>query len=91
MEFKPLGDKILVKPDPIKEKTSGGILLSDDAREKANRGTIIAIGNETKNKFETRPGQRVIFGMYSGTEIISEDDDELYLIMREDELFSLII
>lgn len=90
MNFKPLGDKILVKPDQMKEKTSGGILLAEQAKEKSNRGTVIRIGNELTNKFETKPGDRVVFGIYSGTEVL-DDDEQVYLVMREDELFSLII
>jgi len=90
MNLKPIGDKILVKPDAVEEKTIGGIILTDETKVKPNKGTIIKIGNQTENKFETKPGDRVLYGGYSGTEVHDEEGN-LFLIMREDELFTLLI
>jgi len=89
MSEKPVGDRLLVKPDPKEEKTSGGIVLSENAQENSLVGTVLAIGNEKECKFYIRPGMRVRFGSYSGTEI-QEKDEPVLLIMRQEDIYTII-
>lgn len=89
MNQRPVGDRIIVKPDAKKETTKGGIFIAETAKEKVLTGTVVAIGNETKNTFEVKVGNRVRYGQYSGTEI-QEDGEETLLLMREDEIFTII-
>jgi len=85
----PVGDRIIVKPDVPEEVTKGGIVLADTAKEKSLIGTVISIGDEKRNKFQIQPGMRVRFGVYSGTEI-QEKDEETLLIMREEDIYTII-
>lgn len=89
MNEKPVGDRLLVKPDPVEEVTKGKIILSENAQEKSLIGTVISIGNEKEHKFYIRPGMRVRFGVYSGTEI-QEEDEEVLLIMRQEDIYTII-
>lgn len=89
MKQRPVGDRIIVKPDVPEEVTKGGIVLAETAKEKSLVGTVISIGNQTENVFQVRPGMRVRFGMYSGTEI-QEKDEEPLLIMREEDIYTII-
>jgi chaperonin GroES len=94
MKIQPLGDRIVVKPLEAEEKTKGGILLPDTAKEKPQEGKIIAIG---KGKYqdgklvtlEVKVGDRVLYGKYSGTEISTKEGEE-YLIMREEDVFAVV-
>lgn len=85
----PVGDRILVKPDVPEEKSSGGIIYTEEHKPKSLVGIVIAIGDETKHEFQVRPGQRVRFGVYSGTYIQEQDEDEL-LIMRQEDIYTII-
>ena len=94
MNFKPLGDRILVKPLDAKEQTKGGIILPDAAREKPQEGKVVAVGpgkvtDEGKTvAVSVKVGDKVLYGKYSSTEIKIEGDD--YLIIREDDVLGII-
>ncbi|MBT3353915.1 MAG: co-chaperone GroES [Candidatus Scalindua sp.] len=94
MKTKPLGEKILVKRFDAVEKTAGGIVLPDAAKEKPKEGKIIALGDGklldsgTRAKFQVKKGDRVVFTSYAGTEI--DIDGEEYLLMAEDDILAII-
>ena len=94
MNLKPLGDRVIVKPMEAEEKTKGGIILPDTAKEKPIEGTIVAAGpgktseDGTVVKMEVKVGDKVLYGKYSGTEVSVEGDE--YLIMRESDIFAII-
>ena len=85
----PLHDRVIVKPAAAEEKTAGGIIIPDTAKEKPQRGTIIAAGPGKKDEPMTvKSGDTVLYGKYAGTEISLEGED--YLIMRESDLLAII-
>ena len=85
MTLKPLSDRVLVKPAPAEQKTAGGIIIPDSAKEKPLKGEIIAVGPGTKDEtMQLAVGDSVLYGKYSGTEI--ELDGEKYLIMRQSDI-----
>ncbi len=94
MKTKPLGEKILVKRFDAVEKTAGGIVLPDAAKEKPKEGKIIALGDGKlldsgkRAKFQVKKGDRVVFTSYAGTEI--DIDGEEYLLMSEDDILAII-
>ncbi|MGE5795303.1 MAG: co-chaperone GroES [Ignavibacteria bacterium] len=94
MNLKPLADRVIVKPSEAEEKTKGGIILPDTAKEKPIEGTIVAVGpgkvgDDGKTvKPEVKVGDKVLYGKYSGTEVTV--DGEEYLIMRESDIFAII-
>ncbi len=94
MKTKPLGEKILVKRFEAEEKTAGGILLPDAAKEKPKEGKIIALGDGKlldsgkRAKFQVKKGDKVVFTSYAGTEI--DIDGEEYLLMAEDDILAII-
>ena len=79
MNIKPLADRVLIKPAPAEEKTVGGIIIPDSAKEKPLKGEIVAVGNGTKD---------VLYGKYAGTEL--ELDGEKYLIMRQSDVLAIL-
>ena len=89
VKIKPLADRVLVKPQEAEAKTASGIIIPDSAKEKPQRGKVVAVGSGTKDdKMEVKVGDVVLYGKYSGTEI-SVDGKE-YLIMRQDDVFGVI-
>ena len=89
MTIKPLADRVLVLPAPAEEKTIGGIIIPDSAKEKPLKGKVIAIGNGTKDEeMVVKPGDTVLYGKYAGTEI--ELDGEEYLIMRQSDILAIL-
>ena len=87
----PLHDRVVVKRIEEKESVKGGIIIPDTAKEKQQEGEVIAVGSGKREKGElipldVKPGDRVLFGKYSGTEIKVDDED--YLILREDEILA---
>jgi chaperonin GroES len=94
MKIKPLQDRIIVKRIEEEEKTKGGIIIPDSAKEKPQEGEVVAVGpgkvleNGTKVAPEVKPGNRVLFGKYAGTEI--KIDGVEHLIMREDDILGII-
>ena len=95
MNIQPLADRIIVKPLEAKEKTKGGIVLPDTAKEKPQEGKILAVGkgkvleNGQIQALEVRVGDCILYGKYSGTEITTSDGEEV-LIMREDDVLAII-
>ncbi|WP_212113136.1 co-chaperone GroES [Candidatus Shikimatogenerans silvanidophilus] len=90
IKIKPLADRVLIEPSPAEEKTSSGIIIPDTAKEKPQRGKIIAVGPGKKdNCMCVKVGQEVLYGKYSGTELIWENKE--YLIMRESDIIAIII
>ena len=89
VNVKPLADRVLVKPAAAEEKTASGIIIPDTAKEKPQRGTVVAVGNGKKDEPMTvKEGDAVLYGKYSGTEITIEGED--YLIMRESDIFAVV-
>jgi len=89
MSIKPLADRVLVKPATAEEKTVGGIIIPDTAKEKPLKGEVIAVGNGTKDEeMVLKPGNNVLYGKYAGTEI--EWNGEQYIIMRQSDVLAII-
>ncbi len=94
MNVKPLADRVIVKPLDAEEKTTGGIIIPDNAKEKPQKGEIIAVGegkiadSGQKIEMSLKTGDSVLYGKYSGTEVTIEGDD--YLIMRESDILAVI-
>jgi len=89
INIKPLADRVLVEPAAAEEKTAGGIIIPDTAKEKPMKGTIIAVGNGKKDEpLTVKAGNIVLYGKYSGTEITI--DGKEYLIMRESDIYAII-
>ncbi len=91
--IKPLSDRVLVKPDVAEETTSSGIIIPDTAKEKPQRGTVVAVGegryeNGTKIDMSLKAGDKVLYGKYAGTEL-TIDGDEL-MIMRESDILGIV-
>jgi chaperonin GroES len=85
----PLHDRVIVKPAAAEEKTAGGIIIPDTAKEKPQRGTVIAAGPGKKDEPVTvKKGDTVLYGKYAGTEISIEGDD--FLIMRESDILAIV-
>ncbi|MCD6472736.1 co-chaperone GroES [Candidatus Aerophobetes bacterium] len=86
MEIKPLGERVVVKPEKEEEKTKGGIYLPDTAsKEKPQKGEVIAVGPDFKG---VKKGDKVIFAKYGGTEIKMDEED--YLILSTDDVLAVI-
>lgn len=89
VNVKPLADRVLVEPMPAEEKTAGGIIIPDTAKEKPQRGKVIAVGAGKKDEPMTvGVGDTVLYGKYSGTELSIEGKD--LLIMRESDIFAIL-
>jgi chaperonin GroES len=89
VNVKPLADRVLVEPLAAEQKTAGGIIIPDTAKEKPQKGTVIAVGEGKKDEPMTvKVGDTVLYGKYAGTEINVEGKD--YLIMRESDIFAII-
>jgi chaperonin GroES len=85
----PLHDRVIVKPAPAEEKTAGGIIIPDTAKEKPQRGTIVAAGPGKKDEPMTvKSGDLVLYGKYAGTEITIDGED--LLIMRESDILAIV-
>ena len=88
MKLKPLADRVLIKPGEAEETTVAGIIITDSAKEKPLKGTIVAVGPGTKDDaMELKEGDTVLYGKYAGTEI--KLDDEKYLIMRQSDVLGV--
>ena len=89
LNIKPLADRVLVEPAAAEEKTASGIIIPDTAKEKPQRGTVVAVGPGKKDEPTTvKEGDTVLYGKYSGTEISIEGSD--YLIMRESDILAIV-
>ena len=88
-KIQPLADRVLVKPAAAEEKTVGGIIIPDSAKEKPLRGEVLAVGNGTKDEqMVLQAGDQVLDGKYAGTEL--ELDGEKYLIMRQSDVLAIV-
>ena len=89
INLKPLADRVIVEAAPAEEKTASGIIIPDTAKEKPQKGKVIAIGTGKKDEpLTVKVGDTVLYGKYSGTEI--QVDGKEYLIMRENDIFAVI-
>lgn len=89
VSIKPLADRVIVEVSPAEEKTASGLIIPDTAKEKPQKGKIVAVGNGKKDEPMTvKVGDTVLYGKYAGTEISVDGKD--YLIMRESDVFAVI-
>ena len=89
MNIKPLADRVLILPMAAEEKTLGGIIIPDTAKEKPLQGKVVAVGNCTKEEeMVIAVGDQVLYGKYSGTEL--EFEGEKYLIMRQSDVLAIL-
>jgi chaperonin GroES len=87
--MKPIGDRVVIKPAPAEEKTKGGIIIPDTAKEKPQRGEVVAVGpGKDGNLMTVQVGDVVLYGKYAGQEINYNGED--YMIMREDDILVII-
>ena len=89
----PLGDRVVVRPEPAEEKTASGLYIPDAAKEKPQRGKVVSVGpgrveNGTKIDMTVKPDDVVLYGKYAGTEINVSDED--LLIMRETDILGIV-
>ncbi len=95
MAIQPIGDHILVKVLEAEEKTKGGIVLPDTAKEKPQKGEVIAAGkgklldDGALKPLEAKVGDKILFGKYSGTEITHEDEE--FLILKEEDVLAIVV
>ena len=94
MQFRPLHDRVLVRRIEAEEKTAGGIIIPDTAKEKPQEGEVVAAGSGTKSEdgkvtpLDVKAGDRILFGKWSGTEV--KVDGEELLIMKESDILGII-
>ena len=89
LNIKPLADRVLVEPLEAETKTASGIIIPDSAKEKPQKGNVVAVGVGTKeNPITVKVGATVLYGKYSGTELKLENND--YLIMRESDILAIV-
>ncbi len=89
LNIKPLADRVVLEAAPAEEKTSGGIIIPDTAKEKPQRGIVVAVGAGKKDEPMTvKVNDQVLYGKYAGTEITIEGKN--YLIMKESDIFAII-
>jgi chaperonin GroES len=89
LNIRPLADRVLIQPAPAEERTASGIIIPDTAKEKPQRGSVVAIGTGKKDEpLTVKVGDTVLYGKYSGTEITI--DGKEYLIMRESDIFAVL-
>jgi len=94
MKIRPLHDRVIVKRNEGEQKTKGGLIIPDTAKEKPIEGTILAVGNGktledgSVRKLEVKEGDRVLFGKYAGTEVKLEGEE--HLILREDDILGVV-
>ena len=89
IKIKPLADRVLIEPMEAEEKTASGIIIPDTAKEKPQKGTVVAAGPGTSDeKMEVKKGDIVLYGKYSGTEITINEKD--YMIMKQSDILAII-
>lgn len=89
LNIKPLADRVLIKPSAAETTTASGIIIPDSAKEKPQKGTVVAVGNGTKDEPMTvKVGDSVLYGKYAGTELKFDGED--FLIMRESDIYAII-
>jgi chaperonin GroES len=89
INIKPLADRVLIEPLPAETTTASGLIIPDSAKEKQQKGTVLAVGNGTKDEPMTvKVGDIVLYGKYAGTELVLEGTE--YLIMRESDILAIV-
>jgi chaperonin GroES len=89
VNIKPLADRVLVEPAAAEEKTASGIIIPDTAKEKPQKGSVVAVGDGKKDEpLTVKVGDSILYGKYAGTEITVDGRD--YLIMRESDIFAVL-
>ena len=89
MNIRPLSDRVLVIPAPAEERTIGGIIIPDTAKEKPLKGEVVAVGNGTKDEeMIVKVGDTILYGKYAGTEL--ELEGTKYLIMRQSDILAIV-
>lgn len=89
VNIKPLADRVLIEPSAAETQTASGIFIPDTAKEKPQRGTVVAVGNGKKDhEMTVKVGDTVLYGKYAGTELKLDNKD--YLIMREDDILAIV-
>ena len=89
LNIKPLADRVIVEPAAAEEKTASGIIIPDTAKEKPQKGSVVAVGDGKKDEpLTVKVGDSVLYGKYAGTEITV--DGKEYLIMRESDIFAIV-
>jgi chaperonin GroES len=89
INIKPLADRVIVEPAQAEEKTASGLIIPDSAKEKPQRGTVLAVGDGKKDEpLTVKAGDTVLYGKYAGTEITIDGKD--LLIMRESDIFAIV-
>ncbi|MBT5694372.1 MAG: co-chaperone GroES [Flavobacteriaceae bacterium] len=89
INIKPLADRVLIEPAAAETKTSSGLYIPDTAKEKPQKGTVVAVGSGTKdNPITVAVGNQVLYGKYAGTELQHEGKD--FLIMKESDIFAIV-
>ena len=89
MNIRPLADRVLIEPAEAEQKTASGIIIPDTAKEKPQRGKVVAVGKGTKDhEMTVKVGDKVLYGKYSGTEV--DIDGTKYMIMKESDIYASI-
>jgi len=89
VNIKPLADRVLIEPSAAETQTASGIIIPDTAKEKPQRGTVVAVGNGTKDhEMTVKVGDTVLYGKYAGTELKLDNKD--YLIMKESDILAIV-
>lgn len=89
LNIKPLADRVLIEPATAEEKTIGGIIIPDTAKEKPLQGKVLAVGNGTKDEeMVVKEGDTVLYGKYAGTEL--EFEGNKYLVMRQSDILAIL-
>ena len=89
IKIKPLGERVVIEPAPAEEKTATGIIIPDTAKEKPQKGTVVAVPDKSDdNTVVVKVGDEVLYGKYAGTEITLDDKD--YLIMNQSDILAVI-
>lgn len=89
LAIKPLADRVVVKPAPVESKTQSGLIIPDSAKEKPQKGEVLAVGPGKKDEpTELKVGDNVLYGKYAGQEINLDGED--YLIMRESDVIAIV-
>ena len=89
VNIKPLADRVIIEPAAAEEKTASGIIIPDTAKEKPQKGSVVAVGDGKKDEpITVKVGDNVLYGKYAGTEVTI--DGKEYLIMRESDIFAIV-
>jgi len=89
VKIKPLADRVLVQPQVAEAKTASGIIIPDTAKEKPQRGIVVAVGKGTKDEeMQVKVGDQVLYGKYAGTELSVDGND--YLMMRQSDILAIV-